>query len=561
MILGIPSSTTSHPGSTDNRTNRSNGDSYLSDIFRRLYYHLYGNSNISRAERIMDDISLVLLCKLLEEKSTLARQELARYRDFAGTANQILLPLLRTEFPRLIDANHRFHLGDDLIRWAFDELRNVNLQSSPAHVLGDAFQALMGPSLRGDRGQFFTPKSLVRAMVQVIAPKPHESVLDPACGTGGFLAEAHNYQSESATLDRSTGQIVGIDKDYDLVRFSAALLEITTAGRATVFHGNSLSSQEWERLIDPTGLGLFDVVLTNPPFGSRIGIRDTDILRHFDFGHRWSRSVGRAGWRQSDKVAVTQHPQLLFLELCVRKLKLGGRLGIVLPEGVFGNRGQGYVWSWLREQGRIFALLDCPRTTFQPSTDTKTNVLFFEKARDEWTRYSNRDDKVRVGVAIHCGHDRRGRSQLTDGTARPDDFRRLGDEYHERAGTTSAWHDVVLTNPDYIIPRYYVDRVSLPPEEKQLVGVAPTITLDELVSSKVLSIRKGHEPGSDSYGTGNIPFIRTSDITNLELSADPTKGVSEDVYTKFAIHQRLKPDDILMVVDGRYRIGATALIT
>ena len=86
-------------------------------------------------------------------------------------------------------------------------------------------------------------------------------------------------------------------------------------------------------------------------------------------------------------------------------------------------------------------------------------------------------------------------------------------------------------------------------------------TLEELVSSKILSIRTGHEPGSDTYGTGNIPFIRTSDIANLELSADPTKGVSEDVYSKFAIQQRLKPNDILMVVDGRYRIGATALVT
>ena len=95
------------------------------------------------------------------------------------------------------------------------------------------------------------------------------------------MAEAHTYQSESVTFGSPTGQLVGIDKDFDLARFGAALLEITTAGRATVFHGNSLSDQEWERLIHPAGLDLFDIILTNPPFGSRIGIRDTDILRPF----------------------------------------------------------------------------------------------------------------------------------------------------------------------------------------------------------------------------------------------------------------------------------------
>ena len=550
-------------GSFDTGAAQPNGDTHLSETFRRLYYYLYSNSNISRAERIMDDLSLVLLSKLIEEKSTLAKDELARYRHNDGTANEILLPLLHTHFPNFIDARHRFHLDEGLIRWAFYELSNVSLLLSPAHVIGDAFQALLGPSLRGERGQFFTPKSLVKAMVQVIAPMPHESVLDPACGTGGFLAEAHIHQSEIATPEAPvpTGKIVGIDKDNDLARLSGAILEIITSGRATIVNRNSLNLEEWENWNVLEDVGLFDIVLTNPPFGARIGIRDPEILCQFDLGHKWFRTSDGTEWHQSDAVAASQHPQLLFLELCVRKLKPGGRLGIVLPEGVFGNKGQGYVWSWLSGQGHIFALLDCPRTTFQPSTDTKTNVLFFKRSQAAPTVYANGGKTVRVGVAIHCGHDRRGRSQLSDGAGRPDDFKRLGEDYNNRAGGTSSWHDVVLTNPEYIIPRYYVDQGTLSPEERHLIGSAPTATLADLVSSQLLTIRKGHEPGSDSYGTGNIPFIRTSDITNLELSADPTNGVSEEVYYKFAAQQRLEPEDVLMVVDGRYRIGITALIT
>ena len=536
-------------------------NSYLSDTFRRLYYHLYSNSNTSRADRLMDDIYLILLSKLVAEKSSLGNEDLNRYRHSAGTADEILIPLLRTEFPRLIDSQHRFNLEDEPIRWAFDELDGVDLKSSPAHVLGDAFQALVGPSLRGEKGQFFTPKSLVRAMVRVIAPKSHESVLDPACGTGGFLAEAHIYQSQSEPSELLTGQIIGIDKDYDLTRFSTAALEITTAGRASVFHCNSLDPEEWENSIYSEGNGLFDVILTNPPFGARIGIRDTDILRQFDLGHRWARAKSDMGWQQTNDVLSSQAPQILFLELCVTKLKPGGRLGIVLPEGVFGNRGQGYIWSWIRGQGRIFALLDCPRTTFQPSTDTKTNVLFFEKKLGTSADYAISDGNVRVAVAIHCGHDRRGRSNLSDGSARPDDFRRLGDQYHDKKSATSGWQVVVLKDPEYIVPRYHIERDYQTSDEKELIGHAATASLGDLVSANLLTIRKGHEPGSDAYGTGDIPFVRTSDITNLEISADPTNGVNEEVYNTFSGLQQLKPSDVLMVVDGRYRIGMTALIT
>ena len=546
------------PGSEPEQLN-DNGQ--LAETFRRLYYHLYSNSNTSRADRIMDDISLILLSKLVAEKSSPGNEDVNRYRQSAGTADEILIPLLHTQFPRLIDSQRRFNLEDEPIRWVFNELEGVDLKSSPAHVLGDAFQALVGSHLRGAKGQFFTPQSLVRTMVRVIAPKSHESVLDPACGTGGFLAEAHIYQSQLEPSEPLTGQIIGIDKDYDLARISAAVLEVTTAGRASVFHCNSLDPEEWENSIRPERNDLFDVILTNPPFGARIGIRDTEILRQFALGHRWTRAKSNIGWSQTSDVLLSQAPQILFLELCVTNLKPGGRLGIVLPEGVFGNRGQGYIWSWIRGQGRIFALLDCPRTTFQPSTDTKTNVLFFEKMSGESIDYATSDRKVRVAVAIYCGHDRRGRSNLSDGSARPDDFRRLGDQYHDEQSTASGWQEVLLKDSEYIVPRYHIERDYQSPEEKKLIGHAATASLADLVSANLLTIRKGHEPGSDAYGTGDIPFVRTSDITNLEISADPTNGVNEETYNKLSVQQQLKPSDVLIVVDGRYKIGMTALIT
>lgn len=515
----------------------------VSIVFRKMYNYLYTNSQTSRAERLASDLSLLLLTKLAVELNG-GGQAIDQFLDGTASAEGTLLPLLRRSYPKIVDERDRFGMGDSALRESLRILARVRLSQSPAHILGDAFQALIGPRLRGDKGQFFTPRSLVRAMVGVLAPQPGESILDPACGTGGFLAEAHRYQQNALSESTVRGRLVGIDKDHDLFRISSALLEITCGELTELYNLNSLDQRETAAydLADNS----FDVVLTNPPFGSKIGVRDMEVLRDYDLARSWIERSDDGAWHKTSSVSSTQDPQILFLEMCVRKLKPCGRLGIVLPEGIFGNRRAGYIWHWLRSQGRITSLLDCPRTTFQPCTDTKTNVLFFEKGAEA-------TDRVRVAVALTCGHDRRGRTRTQSGQPYPDDFTTLS-----RNG--KGWKTVRLRHPNYLVPRYYLDR-EITTEERLLTEGAKSLSLGELRERKILTIRKGHEVGSHVYGTGDMPFVRTSDVNNFEISVDPTKSVSEAVYEEYARQQKLRPGDVLMVVDGRYRIGATALLT
>ncbi len=465
-----------------------------------------------------------------------------RFVNGDSTANEALLPLLRREHPDLLDADDKFTIGDEPIRAALAELAGLHLTDAPAHLLGEAFQALMGPRLRGDRGQFFTPRSLVAAMVRVVAPKPGERILDPACGTGGFLAEVFTQASVSGAPAK--GDLVGIDKDHDLTRLATALLAIATRRIAIVWNGNSLTAKALARIE-----GRFDVVLTNPPFGAKIGITDPSVLELFDFGRQWVKSGDR--WVRTDALLASQDPQVLFLELCVRALRPGGRLGIVLPEGMFGNRNAGFLWQWIRERGELMGLLDCPRTTFQPGTDTKTNVVFLRRGEVETARNAT----VKVGVALSCGHDRRGRA-LVNGAAVADDFALLAADYG--SNKHGLWTTVDLSG-DYLVPRYHAGR-SRGLDDDPLLREATWATLGDLVTAHALSIRKGHEVGSEAYGTGDVPFVRTSDLSNFEITTDPTKSVSEDIYARYAAQQALKPHDILMVVDGRYRIGAVAML-
>lgn len=501
-------------------------------IFKRVYYHLYTNSNASRAETIISDLANLLLCKAANDRT--GGRLIQRFLS-GEVHSDALIEGARAAYPLLFSADEKFRLGEPAVRAALEELEQISFHSAPGHILGDAFQALIGPRLRGDKGQFFTPRSLVRAIVAVANPRSGSKVVDPACGTGGFLSEARAHAG-------GTVELVGLDKDADLAKLAESMLEMVCPKEATVLNCNSLDRAALAKL--PASASPFeaDFVLTNPPFGTKIKVTDAAILRQYNLGHKWAKVGGV--WEKTDELLDGQDPQILFIELCVHLLKDGGKLGIVLPEGVFGNKGQEYVWEFLKRHGQVEALIDCPRTTFQPSTDVKTNVLVFEKGdgapiKDAW-----------IAVAVHCGHDRRGRTVMADGSAYPDDFREIANAYASKA---DPWQKRKITNQSYLVPRYY--------ETLEASWAGKSVSLGDLMRRGELQIRKGNEVGSEAYGTGDIPFVRTSDISNYEISIDPTKGVSEDIYDKYSTAQALRPGTILMITDGRYRIGRTAIIT
>lgn len=506
------------------------------ECFKNIYYFLYSNGNASRAERIVSDITKILLCKLMIEKE--------KQIDIDKVNVKELLRLLKKKYPSAFEQFDDFAMSDEDLKTVLAMINNISLSSAPSHIIGDAFQAIIGPTIRGDKGQFFTPKSLVKCMINVIDPQDGDVIMDPACGTGGFLTEAYIYQYGN-NRKQCASTYIGIDKDKDMADLSMAISEIITSGKARVYNQNSLemiySSNENNSL-----LGTIDVILTNPPFGSKIGITDKKLLSEYEFGHSWTYSNKDNTWYKMNNLIKSQDPQILFIELCMKLLKEGGRMAIVLPEGLFGNRSQGYIWAYLREHGNILAMIDCPRNTFQPSTDTKTNVLVYEKGNKKY-------EKVKIAVAKNCGHDRRGRTINSNNESLPDDFISIGIEYSNK---NSEWWKSVNLKGEYFVPRYFENDtlISEYKDNKRFVSVG------ELVAKGYLNIHSGHEVGSDAYGTGTIPFIRTSDLSNFEISSDPTNSVSEEIYEQYAKQQNLKEGDILFIADGRYRIGKTAII-
>ena len=126
---------------------------------------------------------------------------------------------------------------------------------------------------------------------------------------------------------------------------------------------------------------------------------------------------------------------------------------------------------------------------------------------------------------------------------------------------SSDWTESDIPSDLYFVPRYMRLKSNMKNLDFGIAQGCELVSLGDLVSQNLLSINKGHEVGSEAYGSGDIPFVRTSDITNFEIRSDSANGISQDIYELYAKQQKLSEGDVLLVVDGRYRIGAAAILT
>lgn len=243
-------------------------------------------------------------------------------------------------------------------------------------IISDAFEELVGKMFRGGEGQFFTPRNIVQMMIDILQSMGNEKIINPACGSGGFIAHIVKYFIHN---DIKSHNVFGIDKDLFLSRLAKIYLTILGENEYHVYCENSLEcpvvwKDETKRHIQ---LNSFDVILTNPPFGAKIPVVGDSLLNQFELGHYWKKQKGN--WLLTTELRDKQPPQILFIERIIQLLKEGGRAGIVLPEGVFGNPSDRYIWEYIQKYATVIGIVSLAQEAFQPSTHTKTSVLFFEK--------------------------------------------------------------------------------------------------------------------------------------------------------------------------------------
>ncbi|MGH7699014.1 MAG: HsdM family class I SAM-dependent methyltransferase, partial [Gemmatimonadales bacterium] len=380
---------------------------HLSALLERCSNFIYANDGRLK-EKAFQEVAKLLFAKLWEERhhpsdqlrfgvtakefSALRRSEQASFTDriarvFADAS---------AKHPTLFSPGESLHLRPLTLAYVVNQLQLVDLSNTSFDIKGLAFQRLVSAAQRGARGEYFTPDPVVRLAVELLRPKADDRVLDPACGSGGFLLAtmryaAHRFPATDIGAYAKTC-LRGIDFNPDIARVARLQLAFYCDSEDSILAENALLP--YERVSD-SGLasgtsGLtpesFDIVVTNPPFGKKGRVIDNTILAALDLGHRWSQRTD-GEWIKLQDLAHDESPEVLFIERCAGFLRPGGRMAIVLPDGILQNPSAGYVRKWVLDHLKALAVVSLPQETFVPfGTGIKTSLAIFEKPAAAGTR-------------------------------------------------------------------------------------------------------------------------------------------------------------------------------
>ena len=398
----------------------------LKSVFRTIRNYLAANAvGITRDEVFAQQIINIIFCKIYDERFTKPNDMVSFRAGIDEEPAEIKARILgifekvKKQYSDVIESGDAIQLDPISLTHVVGQLQLYSLSACERDAVGDAFETYIGPSLKGPQGQFFTPRNVVRMVVDMIDPKPEERIIDPACGSGGFLVEGlrhvwravenqgEEYSWTDQVIDREKQRVAqegfrGIDKDSFLSKVAKAYLAILGDGRGGVFCQNSLDNpQNWSSKAKVAiQKGTFDVVITNPPFGKKLAIESEEILKSFELGHAWKDD--RNGVFVQGAVLDKQPPQILFIERCLELLRDGGRMGIVLLESIFGMPKYRYVVDYIRQRAKIKAIVTLPEDLFQPYTHAKTCVVILEKT------VASAPYPIFMCDVKWCGHDSRG---------------------------------------------------------------------------------------------------------------------------------------------------------
>ena len=441
------------------------GDNLLYS-FKTCHNHIYVNDGMQKQQAFFELLK-VIFCKILDERN------LTKKLDFyAGSSEKLttdgqlttknrintIFEKVKKRYTGIFSSSDEIKLTPVSLAHIVSELQKYSLLKTNIDVKGKAYEEIVGSNLRGDRGEFFTPKNIVRMAIQMLNIPLEAKILDPACGTGGFLVTGMNNvidelrddrekelgkprnewstEDEVGLMDKireiASGNFFGSDINPDLVKASKMNMVMNNDGEGNIFKNNSLTPPHtWpddtkKLLCSALGLdkdsirrsgdlALFDFVVTNPPFGAKLPIKDLTVLEQYDLAHVWKKGKDDGKIIMTDRLMKSRPPEVLFIERCYHFLKEGGVMAIVLPDAILGAPGIEYasIREWMIQKMKIIASIDLHQDAFQPSAGTQTSVVFAQKKTTEERQKELEKDVVLnynifFAIAEKIGHDKRG---------------------------------------------------------------------------------------------------------------------------------------------------------
>jgi len=434
-----------------NNLREATGDN-LKFTFRRCHDYIAGNQGLQKPEAFWELLKIIF-CKIEDERegkldfytTSEERKSLNGQLKVKKRVDTLFKKVVsKKEFSTIFKSGEGIELNPRVTAFIVSQLQSYSLLESNVDVKGAAYEEIVGANLRGDRGEFFTPRNICQMVVEIIDPKLSEKILDPSCGTGGFLVIAMNHciqkikndekgkwrdklnptDNEKMELFRkiskySSENVKGLDFNPNLVKATKMNMVMNNDGSGSIFQANSLEHPHtWKQEIRDnfevknSDINKMDIIVTNPPFGTKIPIDDPKILEQFDVANIWEKNDD-GKFVKTNRMQKAVPPEILFIERDIQLLKEGGRMAIVLPDAILGAPGLQWLRQWILENAKVVASIDLDKDTFQPKNGTQTSVLFLVKKTKKEIEFEKSSKKiikypVFMAMADKIGHDKRG---------------------------------------------------------------------------------------------------------------------------------------------------------
>lgn len=387
---------------------------------------------------------------------------------------QNLFETTKIEFKddHLFEESDEIKIRENSFVQILEKLQNFNLSDTQDDVKGIAFEQFLGTTFRGELGQFFTPRTIVDFMTEILDPQEGEVICDPTCGSGGFLIKAFEYIREKIesdirkNKDELRASIEGLDYDSKTEKEQIEISEKIESMQAAlnteldtsvensrmyllsrnyiygsdanprmartskmnmIMHGDGHGGvHHHDGLLNVNGIfeERFDVILTNPPFGQNVDknqliteadrFTDEDLKKYYrkKYGQKYDDALKQVDDNIGEKLLslydlgkVSSLTEVLFMERCLRLLKKGGRMGIVLPEGVLNNKNLQAVREYFEGRAKIILICSIPQDVFMAAGATvKPSLVFMRRfTAEEEAEYSKCINEAKEKVqSLHC---------------------------------------------------------------------------------------------------------------------------------------------------------------
>ena len=428
----------------------------LVKTFKRCHDYIYGNEGMKKTA--FWELLNLIFCKIYDEKRRYSdakngisyrrrfwvgvkeRNTAEGCKEVADRIKGIFEDLKESHiFKDVFEGNEMIMLSDRGLAFVASEIAKYSFLDATVDVKGTAYETIVSNTLKQEAGQFFTPRNIIKCMVEMLDPDQNCRVLDPACGSGGFLvmvldhvrrkitkqlypdldevrldAKANSPEVDDLVRDYAEKMIFGFDFDPDLKKAARMNMVMAGDGHSNIYNINSLDYPQGDKPDVPfiaeavnnsifvshdknfpfesaedNAQGKFDMIFTNPPFGAKVEVDPTISIKY---------------------ELNSNAPEVLFIEACYHFLKPGGKMAIVLPDGILGNPNMEAVRLWVLKHFKLLASVDLPVETFLPQVGVQASLLFLQKKTEEekLIDIENEDYDVFMAIVEKIGKDRRG---------------------------------------------------------------------------------------------------------------------------------------------------------